>query len=91
MFLDTSRLEIGRNVLIGHNTCLACVSHLTCPEERKVVKNYSKPITQDIPEGVSVYEIPCTVKKLMRGLEPPTSSLPMKCSTSELHQHSKSL
>lgn len=82
-------------VLIGHNTCSACVSHLTCPEERKVVKNYSKPIvieddvvigcnvtilggvtigknsvigagavvTQDIPEGVIAYGVPCTVSK----------------------------
>lgn len=56
VFLDTSRLEIGRNVLIGHNTCLACVSHLTCQEERKVVKNYSKPIVieDDVVIGCNV-------------------------------------
>lgn len=44
VFLDTARINIGKNVKIGKGTCLACASHLIHPEERKKIINYSKPI-----------------------------------------------
>ena len=44
VFLDTARINIGKNVKIGKGTCLACVSHLIHPEERKKISNYSEPI-----------------------------------------------
>lgn len=52
VFLDTSRIDIGKNVSIGHNSCLACVSHLIYPANRKVVRNYSKPIV--IEDNVTI-------------------------------------
>lgn len=44
VFLDTARINIGKNVKIGKGTCLACAFHLIHPEERKKNINYSKPI-----------------------------------------------